>query len=572
MVPLRGRRYRRTLIQVVTVGVALLTSATLDVRAAGRPWREVHGTNVIVYGQQSPSTLRDIAIQLEQFRIVLGDIIKGAKNPQSLPTDVYVFDDPDAIRPYVPLYGGKPASLGGYCRCGSTDDGSLIVVGMSRYAESTPIIFHEYTHLLLRNALESPPVWLNEGLAEYFSTLGQAIPRHILTLRERMLPVAEIIDTRQSSALYNEASRKGIFYAEAWALTHYLLTERPDSAAILNRYLEAATDRDPNPAALVEATGLTLKQLDVELRRYISRSSYRALRLTGADRIQVREPSAPRELPAPEAEARLADIQLHVDRIEEATPRVEAAAKAGPNVARAQLVLSFLRMRQGDLAGAFALTRRAAALAPDDFATQYMYGLATLRGEDGDGDILTLERARSARQALARAATLNPNSAAALAWLAYADLSANEHLDEARELTKRAMALAPGRSDYAEQLERVDQLIALHNRPVTTVDPRVHLRLREVRAGEERVFGDLVEIACGPGGVRFVVRTTSKVEVAGAKRMNDVALISFGDDAKDFTVVCGARLPPDTVYLTRTVGGATAVAVEFLPRGYVPQS
>jgi len=551
--------------------IGVVASSASNAAAAGRPWREIRSRDVIVYGQQSPSTLRDIAIQLEQFRVVLGDIIKGAKNPQSLPTEVYVFDDPDAIRPYVPLYGGKPASLGGYCRCGSTDDGSLIVVGMSRYAETTPIIFHEYTHLLLRNALERPPVWLNEGLAEYFSTLGQPIGRHIQTLRERMLPVSDIIDTRQSSALYNEASRKGIFYAEAWALTHYLLTERPDSAAILNRYLETATDHDPNPAALVDATGLSLKQLDVELRRYINRSSYRAVRITNDARIEIAEPSAPRELPAAEAEARLADIQLHADRIDEAAPRVEAAAKAGPNVARAQLVLSFLRMRQGDLAGAFALTRRAAQLAPDDFATQYMYGLATLRGEDGDGDILTLERARSARQALARAVAINPRSAAALAWLAYADMSANEHLDEARELTQRAIALAPGRTDYAEQLERIEQLIALHNRPVTTVGPRVHLRLREVRAGEERIFGDLLEIACGPGGVRFVVRTASGTVTASAKRMSDVALISFGDDAKDFTVVCGARLPSDTVYLTRLLGSQTAVAVEFLPRGYVPQ-
>ena len=32
------------------------------------------------------------------------------------------------------------------------------------------LIFHEYTHFLIRNMLQTTPAWLAEGLAEYFST------------------------------------------------------------------------------------------------------------------------------------------------------------------------------------------------------------------------------------------------------------------------------------------------------------------------------------------------------------------------------------------------------------------
>ncbi len=43
------------------------------------------------------------------------------------------------------------------------------------------VLFHEYTHALVRSITQSCPLWINEGLAEYFSTnyprkIGQAIP------------------------------------------------------------------------------------------------------------------------------------------------------------------------------------------------------------------------------------------------------------------------------------------------------------------------------------------------------------------------------------------------------------
>jgi len=67
--------------------------------------------------------------------------------------------------------------------------------------------------------------------------------------------------------------------------------------------------------------------------------------------------------------------------------------------------------------------------------------------------------------------------------------------------------------------------------------------------------------------------------VAAAPAMKDVELTVYGND-KDFMLACGARTPADTVLLTwrmkapTQAGAATivgdAVAVEFVPRGYVP--
>ena len=62
--------------------------------------------------------------------------------------------------------------------------------------------------------------------------------------------------------------------------------------------------------------------------------------------------------------------------------------------------------------------------------------------------------------------------------------------------------------------------------------------------------------------------------IATAVRMEDVEMTSFVDD-KEFAVACGAHASPERVYLTWRSGASerdanTAIAVEFLPKDYVP--
>src|SRR5438270_103018 len=121
--------------------------------SAARSWQLIRGPNVVVIGQQSAKALREAAIEIEQFRMVVGNLFRGAKQPLPMPTLVYLFDDENALKPFVPLYHGKPAVVGGYCHCGSSDDVSIIVAGLARYAESSAIIFHEYAHLLVHTAV-----------------------------------------------------------------------------------------------------------------------------------------------------------------------------------------------------------------------------------------------------------------------------------------------------------------------------------------------------------------------------------------------------------------------------------
>src|SRR5207248_4282359 len=113
-----------------TLAVLIVLCAASGGHAAGRQWRSIRGRDVIVFGQQSAGRLRDLAVEIEQFRLVVAELIRGARQPPPLPTLVFAFDDPRSLQPYVPLYRGKPISLAGFCHCGSADDVSVIAASL----------------------------------------------------------------------------------------------------------------------------------------------------------------------------------------------------------------------------------------------------------------------------------------------------------------------------------------------------------------------------------------------------------------------------------------------------------
>jgi len=652
---------RRLLVVIVVMTIA---ASVVPAAAADRPLTVIHSQNLTVVGQPSAKTLRGIALQLEQFRAVVGGLISNAQRPLPVPTTVYVFATHKDLEPFIPLYNGKPASLGGYFF--HDDYANTIALQLEGFDEGAQIVFHEYTHLLVHNAARSLPLWLDEGLAEYYSTyrlendahranIGLAIARHVLLLRERFVPLAYLIRVDHASPLYNERDRQSIFYAEAWALTHYLMTAAPNGAQSINAYATAVAKGSAPDAAFLQAFGKTPEAFEKDLHVYVRGLTFLSRIFTLNERLQVNAPDAGQSLTIADSTALLGDLQRRAGRIDEAEARLNGAGEAGNSarllLARAQLLLD--RKRLDD---AWPLFERAAAVAPDDFSTQFGYGVALLLAENpgaGGGPAVT-----HARDALLKATAANPASSDAFAWLSYAEMLTEGRLKEAATAIRRAIELAPGRLDYllryadifmlagglgdartlltdvskittdqraaemakrrlavldeqearmraaveqarqaaerratllaerraAEERTRSDDsprdsASAVRVDPDRTLEPdAARPRLRVVQRGEERAYGDLVELECGASEVRAILRVGSRLIVATARRMNDITLTSFLPDSA--AVACGKRASPDAVYLTwrsaphRAEGAATvvgqAVAIEFVPRGYTP--
>lgn len=527
-------RCRKTLAAAIAAAVIVATG-----RAADRPWTLIRGEHASILGQSPAKRLREVARQIERFRAVVGGLIPNAQRPLAVPTVVYVFDTVKELRPFLPLADGKPASLGGFFH----HDGEVnyIALELEGFEENARIVFHEYTHLLLRNAAPSIPVWLNEGLAEYYSTyaladdgkradIGRPIPRHVALLRERFIPITQLIGVERSSELYNEGDRRSIFYAEAWALTHYLMVEMPKGPASINAYVAAMAGGENADQAFTTAFGVTPAAFEKLLKSYVRQPAFRSLAYTFAERVQVEAPGKEEIIAAAESEAWLGDLQRRVRRVDEAAVRIEGSVKAAPAAAAMpHLALALLRITQKRRDEAWPSFDRAADLAPDDFLVQYTFGVNLLRERyaTGSGDPAGLERARAV---LTRAAAINPASSEAFAWLAYAELVADGRLPQARAAIDRAITLAPGRLDYRLRsadisvLEgKLDEAAALLTRlAAVTTDPAIvdgakaRLELlshRTVSDGERhRAVRHLR---------RFVDRGAQRLQVAAPERVVD---------------------------------------------------
>ena len=220
------------------------------------------------------------------------------------------------------------------------------------------------------------PVWLNEGLAEYYgsytlvdrgraATLGRPRAEHILLLRERYLPIGELLTVDQSSPMYNEGARRSIFYAESWAATHYLMTTRPNGAAGINSYVNLAAEGRAPAEAFYNAFGATPEEFDKEMKVYLRGLRFMLQRFTfpGED-CHRRTVAWHRPMTPAEVEAWLATAQLRVKRVDEASPRIERAASAAPPTAAGQIGLGLLRLERQQMSEALDAFRRAAELAP----------------------------------------------------------------------------------------------------------------------------------------------------------------------------------------------------------------
>ena len=345
----------------------------------------VKSESLTAVGDTTPAALRDVARRLEQFRIALASVVSDARRPLPLPTLVYVFASRAAIQPFLPLRDGRPAALRGYFHRDA--DQYALAMSMDEDEESASIVFHEYTHLLVQRA-RTLPIWLNEGLAEYFSTFAlasrgrsardrppdpqaraaaaPAIPAALRTARGRRFVGAV---RRRRAPL--DFLRGGVG-ADAF----------PDAGSAGRTGADQSVWRGGRRRACARSgvSGCVRRHAS-GVRAAASRGTCRARR---SDRAPIRSPHASTPSASGrrerclqgEADAWLGDLQRRIGRQAEGAARIERAIAQDPKTARVYLALGRLRLDQ--------------------------------------------DRAPEARMALSKAIEIDPTSADAFAWSAYA--------------------------------------------------------------------------------------------------------------------------------------------------------
>ena len=456
------------IILCAAIGFCLLLSAS--VATAKDSWVGVRSPHYLLVGDTTESELREVAIRFEQFRNAFAQLFPASGLSSSVPTTVVVFKDYDSYRDFRPLYQGKPTEFISYFQSGL--DVNYIALPLDRDRESLYVkLFHESVHLLIDSQSRRVPDWLNEGLAQYYSTyefnlaenkniLGKPIAGNLALLRQnKMLPLETLFAVERSSASYNEREKSGLFNAQSWALVHYLMTADNGRRQLqLLRFLELSAAGVPFEKSFRQSFRTDYQVIEAELREYVRREDFRVRHTTLEDHLGVVAEITPLPLTNADAHYFLGDLLLHINRYTDAARQLQKAITLNPRLAIAYASLGMTRVRQRQGAEARRLMQQAITLEPDNYLTHYYYAYALSREEMDDEQEITdykPEPAQIMRTELRRAIALKPDFTESYRLLAFINLVTGDGLPEAVELLRQGLKLSPGRPDLTFILAQV---------------------------------------------------------------------------------------------------------------------
>ena len=451
---------------LATVTCALLVISSFVPVSAKDTWTSVHSKNFLLVGNASEKDIQQVGVRLEQFREVFSRLFTKMNVNSPVPTTVIVFKNDDSYRPFKPNQ-----NTAGYFQPGPDVNYITLRLGKELGSQQDPfnIIFHEYTHLLVKNTTGVVPTWFNEGLAEYYSTfsitedqkvvMGRPIANHVYLLREkRMLPLRTLFQVDQESPYYNERDKQSIFYAESWALMHYLiLGNEGQRMAQMGKFVGLLSANVAMEKAFQQAFAMSFEGMEKELHAYIQRDRYPII--SGSFQSKVGYDASMQSAPLTEAEAQayLGDLLLHSNRPESETYLLKALA-LDPDLAMANASLGMLRVRQGRADDARKSLERAVAASSQNYLIHYYYAYALSR--EGNRDMQTVmgfapDTAARMRAELKLAIQLRPDFPESYSLLAFVNLVTGTELNETVELLKRALASSPGRNDLVFMLAQL---------------------------------------------------------------------------------------------------------------------
>jgi hypothetical protein len=130
---------------------------------------------------------------------------------------------------------------------------------------------HEYTHGVLHATLKDVPLWLDEGLAEYFEVAQKPTGMN----RDYAIRLTTAVengwrpDLERLENLTTVEQMQKADYQESWAWVHYLLHDGPETRAVLLDYLHELRTND-HPPKLKDRLQREVPQFEERLLQYAS--------------------------------------------------------------------------------------------------------------------------------------------------------------------------------------------------------------------------------------------------------------------------------------------------------------
>jgi tetratricopeptide (TPR) repeat protein len=451
----------------------LFFAVTLSFARDKQNWLKVQSPHFLIVTDGSEKQGRHVADQFERMRIVFHQNFPNLEIDPASPIIVIATKDEKDFRALEPqdyLGKGKLELAGLFLRA---PDKNYILLRLDAQGEHPfEIVYHEYTHLLSAKAEAWLPLWLNEGLAEFYQTteirdkdalLGQPSLGNLQLLRQnRLLPLPVLFAVDRNSPYYHEENKGSIFYAEAWALTHYLeIHDFQEHKQRLVTYANLVAGHVDGVTAATRAFG-DLHKLQQNLEDYVAQSRFTYFRMPVSAPVDESDFKV-EPVPVVEADAVRADFLACNRRTADARALLDEVLKDDPNNASAHETMGYLAFQEHDLDAARKWYGEAVQLNSQSFLANYYYAsIAMSSGSLSSADEALVETS------LHTAIKLNPQFAASYDRLGAFYGMRHRNLDEALSAELKATQLEPESFNFKlncanilMEMDRTKEAIAL---------------------------------------------------------------------------------------------------------------
>jgi tetratricopeptide (TPR) repeat protein len=420
-------------------------------------WVEVRSPHFVVSSNAGEREARRIADQFEQIRGLFHVAFANLRVDPAQPILILAAKNENTMKMLLPEdweVKGHVHPAGLYQQ---GEDKHYVILRVDSGGDNPfHALYHEYTHALLHLNFAELPLWLDEGLAEFYgnsqlgekeSKIGTIDNTHLYILREnKLLPIEVLLNVEHSSPHYNEENRASVFYAESWALVHYLMLDPEARQRQLLKNFIAAWDKSGSQIEAAQQAFGDLKEFGKVIEAYSRQTMFHAALYKNGQQAADKTYTV-RNLPPAEVLALRGDCAAHRNQLEQAQPLIAQALQLEPNLAIGHEALGYYLYRKEDNKGADLEMKRATELGATSFVAPYYHGTLLLRGGLGAPDVL-----QEAIKSFAKATQMNPQFAPAFEGLAQAYSLSPDTQKQAVNAGIEAMKLDPATHVYAINL------------------------------------------------------------------------------------------------------------------------
>jgi hypothetical protein len=448
----------------IVYSVALLTAlslvAPLGASAGGevKPWIEVRSPHFRVLTDGTDKDGRRVALDFENLRYVFATSFPGYRLESGAPLLIFAPSDENSVKLLDPAikHFKNGDNLAGLFSHGWEKQYAWIRLDTLDTMGEAPV-FHEYTHSIVHMNVHWLPLWLDEGIAEYYAYTefqGKKIKIGVPTERYRTIatgfpiPIETLLTVDQRSPYYHDLDKEQMFYGESWALVHYLqFGPGMDGGAKLNDFFRLLHTGVDQKKAFLQTFG-DFKTMDDALDQYMRLYAFKVGVMPAPAEIDEKNFTS-RELSVARTEAELAGYRLWNHDALDARPLVAQALADDPSLGLAHEENAFLLYDDGKTAEAADEFAKAYTLDPNLYLSLFA---KTMLSPIATSTVSADEQAF--RMALVTTVQLNPQFAPAYVQLSRLALRAG-NLNEALRLSLKAEDLEPWRAGYHLQTGQI---------------------------------------------------------------------------------------------------------------------